>query len=96
MNGSLRWGFTAALCAAPALLAVLAAAPADAPVADAASRGDVEAVRSLLQRGVDVQTAQADGMTALHWAAMRSDVALAETLIYASAHLEATLSLIHI
>ena len=69
---------------------MLAAAPADAPVADAASRGDVEAVRSLLQRGVDVQTAQADGMTALHWAAMRSDVDLAETLIYAGAHLEAT------
>ena len=90
MNGSLRWGFTAALCAAPALLVVLAAAPADAPVADAASRGDVEAVRGLLQRGVDVQTAQADGMTALHWAAMRSDVELAETLIYAGAHLEAT------
>ena len=90
MNRSLRWGLTAALCAAPALLAVLAAAPADAPVADAASRGDVEAVRSLLQRGVDVQTAQADGMTALHWAAMRSDVELAETLIYAGAHLEVT------
>jgi len=55
MNGSLRWGFTAALCAAPFLLAVLAAAPADAPVADAASRGDVEAVRGLLQRGIDVE-----------------------------------------
>ena len=90
MNGSLRWGFTAALFAAPFLLAVLAAAPADAPVADAASRGDVEAVRSLLQRGIDVQTAQADGMTALHWAAMRSDVDLAETLLYAGANLEAT------
>ena len=70
-------------------LAVLAAAPADAPVADAASRGDLEAVRGLLQRGVDVQTAQADGMTALHWAAMRSDAALAETLLYAGANLEA-------
>ena len=84
-----RW--TAAVLAvfiAPAL-AVLAAAPADAPVADAASRGDLEAVRGLLQRGVDVQTAQADGMTALHWAAMRSDAALAETLLYAGANLEA-------
>ena len=90
MNGSLRWGFTAALCAAPFLLAVLAAAPADAPVADAASRGDVEGVRGLLQRGIDVQTAQADGMTALHWAAMRSDLELAETLLYAGANLEAT------
>lgn len=84
-----RWRFAAALCAAPALFAVLAAAPADAPVADAARRGDGEAVRRLLRQGVDVQTAQADGMTALHWAALRSDVALAETLIYAGAHLEA-------
>ncbi len=85
-------GATAALAlaaiVAPAL-AVLAAAPADAPVADAASRGDLEAVRGLLRRGVDVQTAQADGMTALHWAAMRSDAALAETLLYAGANLEA-------
>ena len=87
---SLRSGMTIALCAVPALLSVLVAAPVDAPVADAARRGDAEAVRTLLERGVDVQTAQADGMTALHWAAMRSDLDLAETLIYAGANLEAT------
>ena len=87
---TLRSGMTIALCAVPALLSVLVAAPVDAPVADAARRGDAEAVRALLERGVDVQTAQADGMTALHWAAMRSDLDLAETLIYAGANLEAT------
>ena len=86
---SLRGGLTIALCAVPALLSVLVAATVDAPVADAARRGDAEAVRTLLERGVDVQTAQADGMTALHWAAMRSDLELAETLIYAGANLDA-------
>ena len=84
-----RGGVAFAGVLAVSLVAVLAAAPADAPVADAARRGDVDTVRNLLQRGVDVQTAQADGMTALHWAALRSDVVLAETLIYAGANLEA-------
>ena len=86
---SSRGGLTIALCAVPALLSVLVGAAVDAPVADAARRGDAEAVRTLLERGVDVQTAQADGMTALHWAAMRSDLELAETLIYAGANLDA-------
>ena len=40
-----------------------------ARVADAAMRGDVAAVRTLLQQGADVNAPQGDGMTALHWAA---------------------------
>ena len=79
----------AALCAAPFLWSVAVAA-ADSPVADAASRGDAETVRALLERGVDVQTARPDGMTALHWAAMRSDLEMAEMLLYAGANIEAT------
>ena len=47
----------------------------DSPVADAAMRGDVETVRSLLKDGADVNAAQGDGMTALHWAAERGSVA---------------------
>src|SRR6185369_6518203 len=35
-------------------------------------------------------TTQADGMTALHWAAQKGDVELAKMLIYASANLKAT------
>ena len=65
------------------------ASVAAAPVADAAMRGDVEAVRSLLRSGVDVNEAQGDGMTALHWAARRGDADLAEILIYAGARLDA-------
>jgi ankyrin repeat protein len=65
-----------------------AVAPPDAPVADAAQRGDVESVRSLLRRGEDVNAAQGDGMTALHWAAERGDVALCEVVLYAGARVD--------
>ena len=57
------------------LVAFLAASPkdvldpSDSPVADAARLGDVDTVRTLLQDGVDVNAAQGDGMTALHWPA---------------------------
>ena len=91
MRKSLRAGAIAAVLAASyAASGGLAAAAVDSPVADAASRGDAAAVRALLERGADVQTARPDGMTALHWAAMRSDLELAGMLLYAGANLEAT------
>ena len=61
----------------------------DAPVADAAARGDLEAVRHLLREGADVNAAQGDGMTALHWAAERGDAELADVLLYAGARVDA-------
>ena len=42
-------------------------------MADAAERGDAAAVMALLKQAADVNTAQGDGMTALHWAAMNGD-----------------------
>lgn len=75
----------------PWLLAVLLAlslagsAWMDSPVADAASRGDLAGVRQLLREGADVNAAQGDGMTALHWAAMRGDVDMTRILLYAGA-----------
>jgi ankyrin repeat protein len=74
-----------------ALLATawLAAAPSTTPVADAAMRGDRDAVRALLKQGADVGAAHGDGMTALHWAAERGDNELAEMLVYAGANLSA-------
>lgn len=57
-------------------------------VADVARVGDADSVRALLQRGADVNAAQGDGMTALHWAAERGDVALAGMLVQAGANVE--------
>jgi len=77
-----------------ALVSVIAAAgsagPAESPVADAAERGDLEAVRALLRQGADVNTAQSDGMTALHWAASTNDVEIAKALLYAGATVRAS------
>ena len=66
------------------------AAATDAPLADAAMANDIEAVRSLLiEDEVDVNAAQGDGMTALHWAAFQDDVEMAKLLIAAEANVKA-------
>jgi ankyrin repeat protein len=61
-----------------------------ADVADAAMRGDLPAVRALVQKGLDVNVPQGDGMTALHWAAMRGDSAMAALLLARKANVAAT------
>jgi ankyrin repeat protein len=72
-----------------ALTAWLTAA-GPAPVADAAMKRDTEAVRALLKNGDDVNAAQGDGMTALHWAARNGDLELTQMLLYAGANVKAT------
>ena len=67
---------------------VNAAGPA--PVAEAAMKRDTEAVRALLKNGEDVNAAQGDGMTALHWAARNGDLELTQMLLYAGANVKAT------
>src|SRR5690242_2631685 len=59
------------------------------PIADAAEQKNVALVRTLIQQHSDVNAAQGDGMTALHWAAMNDDAALAKMLIDAKADLNA-------
>jgi ankyrin repeat protein len=66
-----------------------AQAPVPSPVADAAERGDVATVKALLKEGADVNAAQGDGMSALHWAADRGNAELAGLLIYAGANTSA-------
>lgn len=65
------------------------AAGTGSPVADAAERGDREAVRAMLARGEDAGGPQPDGMTALHWAAHRDDLAMARLLVGARADVRA-------
>ncbi len=71
------------------LMGALLGAP-EAPVAEAAQAGDFELVKSLVRDGADVNAAQGDGMTALHWAAMNGDAEIVALLMYAGAHAEST------
>ncbi len=72
-----------------ASLSLGATAPSS-PIADAAMRRDIAAVRALIAKRADVNAPQGDGMTALHWAAKHGDVDIATLLIRAKASLSAT------
>ena len=67
------------------LSAISLVGAADAPLADAAEIKDRESIRALLQRPVDVNASQSDGMTALHWAALHDEVEIAKLLVNAGA-----------
>src|SRR5437868_4365270 len=76
-------------CVAVLLTAAgLVAAPVS-EIADAAMRGNKEAVRASLQRKVDVNAPQVDGTTALHWAVRADDLETADLLIKAGAKVTA-------
>ena len=85
MTTTLRSSVWAALLAT---LVLHGATPPEAPVADAAMRDDVPRVRALLREGADVNAAQGDGMTALHWAAENGNHELARTLVVAGARVD--------
>src|SRR6185312_12335717 len=61
---------------------------ANAPLADAAEKNDRVAIRSLIERRDDVNRAQIDGMTALHWAAYHDDLETAKLLLGARAEVK--------
>src|ERR1700761_3789365 len=66
----------------------LSAASAGAPnksVADAAMSGDTATVRQLIQAKANLNLPQPGGTTAIHWAAYRNDLELADLLIGAGA-----------
>src|SRR5947207_6057858 len=89
MRGPINDRRLIAAALAATLVARAGAAPSSSPVADAAMRGDREAVRTLLRQGADVNAAQGDGMTALHHAAERGDAELTAMLLYAGASVAA-------
>ena len=66
----------------------LLAVGSPAPLADAVQRLDRDAIDGFLTRSIDVNGAQADGMTALHWATYYDEVDLVERLVMAGADVE--------
>src|SRR6266576_202606 len=58
-------------------------------IADAVQAQDQAAVKALLAKSVDVNAPQADGTTALHWAAHHNNIALADLLLRNGARVSA-------
>ncbi len=77
------------LCLGLVALLAAAAPPQDVGLIEAAREGDAARVRSQLDRGAEVNLAQGDGMTPLHWAAERGHASVVDLLISASADVEA-------
>ena len=67
------------------LSVTVAVRAATSDVADAMMRGDVAAVRALIQKKADVNAPQGDGATALHWAVYRDNVEAVDLLVRAGA-----------
>ena len=79
------------LCAIAVLLVpvgLVGEAPG-APLANAAEKMDRPAIRTLLKQRPDVNAAQVDGMTALHWATHHDDLEIAALLVRAGAGVNA-------
>jgi ankyrin repeat protein len=75
------------------LLALIVAEPVQAgsaaPLADAAEKMDGARIAMLLKQHADVNAAQADGMTALHWAVYHDDARTTKLLLEAGANAKA-------
>ena len=75
-----------------AVMAILVSASvliSDVTVIEAARSGNLDEIRALVQKGADVNAAEGDGMTALHWAAEGNHAEAASILLYAGARLDA-------
>jgi ankyrin repeat protein len=68
---------------------MMGAAAVDNPLINAARNTDREAIRRLVQEKTDVNAAEPDGTTALHWASYRDDGESADLLIKAGANVNA-------
>jgi ankyrin repeat protein len=76
-----------AICIAVLLSCIAAVSLAAGPseVASAAEKGDLVALRALIAKKADVNAAQTDGATALHWAVYRNNVEMTTVLLRAGA-----------
>ena len=74
---------------AAGVLVSMDAAASDNPLVEAVKRADADAARTLLDGGADPNATEADGTTALHWAARLDSVELAELLLAGGANVAA-------
>src|SRR5262245_3560656 len=72
-----------------ALLLSTAGVAADLRLIQAVRKNDKESVQALLKQRVDVNAAQGDGATALHWAAHNDNMVIADMLLRAGARVNA-------
>jgi len=85
----MKTGRYIALLAAVSVASLSAAAGGSLRVVDAAKQGNREAVRALIAQKANVNAAEADGMTALHWAVRANDLQTVQMLIRAGANVNA-------
>ncbi|HEY1760238.1 MAG TPA: ankyrin repeat domain-containing protein [Bryobacteraceae bacterium] len=84
----MRVRYIMAACGVVLMTSLAAFSAASSPVADAAEKGDKAAVKALIQQKADVNMTQADGATAIQWAAYRNDLDIADLLIAAGANVK--------
>jgi ankyrin repeat protein len=71
------------------VMAVCAAGAADTRLVDAVKNHDKDAIRALIKEHVDVNMPEADGTSALHWAAHANDLETVQLLLRAGANAKA-------
>ena len=85
----MNWRGIAGLSLLMVGVATLSVAADNPTVADAAEQRNRTLVRTLLGAGTDVNAAQVDGMTALHWAIYNDDAEMAGLLVRSRANVNA-------
>src|SRR4051812_549329 len=77
------------LLVAAGVAATVAGSGTAVPLIEAVKTSDTATIRRLLKERADVNAAEADGTTALHWAARANDATTVQLLIAAGANVKA-------
>src|SRR5882672_10396522 len=84
----MRWRVSFAVLLLPLLAASTQAGTGSHMVVAAARAGDLAALRAAVRESRDVNVPDAEGTTALHWAAQHSDLAAIDLLLKAGAKVD--------
>ena len=84
------------IAAAVMVAATAISAHAQSVLADRIQAGDRRAALELVAKGVDVNQAQPDGTTPLHWAVYKIDRELVQTLLRRGARATRPIAMVHV